>query len=246
MSMSNLGRVVATVTPAEDRRHRMDERQCQTSPLQLNSVAGLRHRNSEASFSSSDSVGLSMTPEDEDRLRNSFASSPPLVPLDNMRTQQNDESRGGNGDDNMLNHADGMGGAGGSDDAMEAESPNQVDGYQGVSDMAAMAKGRFKEIKNLLIMLPPKTNLGFGARRIGFHVANQREFDLYRSYLTIRCGNTFDIDDDSRTIFFGDEMFLVGMQIAHCAYLHLNGYPCVCGEEFIKFLFEKFIFVDKE
>ncbi len=150
-----------------------------------------------------------------------------------------------------------MGGTGGSDDMMEAESQNQMDGYQGegslengsslvsVGDMAAIAKGRFKEIKNLLIMLPPKTNLGWEARRVGFHVANQREFDLYRSYLTIHCGNTFDIDDKSRTIFFGDEMFLVGMQIARCAYLHVNGHPCLCCEEFIEFMFEKFIFVDK-
>ena len=151
-----------------------------------------------------------------------------------------------------------MGGTGGSDDAMEAESQNQVDGYQGegslessfplvssVGDMATIAKGRFKEINNMLIMLPPKTNLGWGARRVGFHVANQRDFDLYRSYLTIRCGNTFDIDDNSRTIYFGDEMFLVGMQIARFAYLHVNGYPCLCCEEFIEYMFEKFIFVDK-
>ena len=240
MSMSNLDRVVVAVTPAEDRRHGMDERQCQISPIQLNSIAGLPHRNSEASLADSDSVGLFMTVFEEDRL-----------------IHESDGSRGGNGDDNTLNHVEIMGGTGGSDDMMEAESQNQMDGCQGegslengsslvsVGDMAAIAKGRFKEIKNLLIMLPPKTNLGWEARRVGFHVANQREFDLYRSYLTIHCGNTFDIDDNSRTIFFGDEMFLVGMQIARCAYLHVNGHPCQCCEEFIEFMFEKFIFVDK-
>ena len=254
MSMSNLDRVVVAVTPAEDRRRGMDERQCQISPIQLNSIAALPHRNSEASLADSDSVGLFMTVFEEDRLQNSFASS---SRLNNMMIQESDGSRGGNRDDSTLIHAGNMGGTGGSDDMMEAESQNQMDGYQGegslengsslvsVGDMAAIAKGRFKEIKNLLIMLPPKTNLGWEARRVGFHVANQREFDLYRSYLTIHCGNTFDIDDNSRTIFFGDEMFLVGMQIARCAYLHVNGHPCLCCEEFIEFMFEKFIFVDK-
>ena len=247
--MSDVGRVEA-VTPAEDRRRGMDERQCQISPIEFNLVAGLPHRNSAASLASSDSVGLPMTSEEEDLLRNSLL-------LDNMRIQLNDGGRGGNGDANTMNNTDTMGGTGGSDDAMEAESPNEVNGYQGegtmenvvplvsVSDMAMVAKGRFKEIKNLLIMLPPKTNIGFGERRVGFHVRNQREFDLYRSYLTIHCGNTFDIDDDSRTIFFGDEMFLVGMQIARCAYAHVNGHPCLNCEEFIEFMFEKFVFVDK-
>ena len=179
MSMSNIGRVVVAITPAEDRRGEMDERQCQKSPIQLNSIAGLPHRNSEASLADSDSVGLCMTAAEEDRLRKSFASS---THSDNIWIQESDGSGGG---DNTTNHAENMGGTGGSDYAMEAESQNQVDGYQGegslensfplvssVGDMAAIAKGRFKEINNMLIMLPPKTNLGWGARRVGFHVAN--------------------------------------------------------------------------
>ena len=92
MSMSNLDRVVVAVTPAEDRRRGMDERQCQISPIQLNLIAGLPHRNGEASLADSDSVGLFMTVVEEDRLRNSFASS---SRLNNMMIQESDGSRGG-------------------------------------------------------------------------------------------------------------------------------------------------------
>ena len=247
--------VVAAALAMEDRghgKHRMNERETPT-----HFVAGLPHRTSEASLVDTDSVGLSMTAGEEDRLRNSFTPSP-LVPFDIMGTQQSDESMGGNGGDGMRNHAENMGGTGGRNDAMEDESLNEVEGYQGegalenagspfasMVDMATIAKGRFKEIMNLLIMLPTKTNLGLGARRVGFHVANHREFELYRSYLTIHCGNTYELDDDSRTIFFGDEMFLVALQIARCAYVHVNGRPCVCGEELIKFMFDKCVFRDR-
>ena len=80
------------ITPVEDRQRGMDERQCQISPIQLNSIAGLPHRNSEASLADSDSVGLCMTAAEEDRLRKSFASS---THSDNMRIQESDGSRGG-------------------------------------------------------------------------------------------------------------------------------------------------------
>lgn len=238
----------------EDRRsgkHRMNGR---ATPTHF--VAGLPRRTSEASLVDTDSVGLSMTAGEEDRLRNSFTPSP-LVPFDIMGTQQSDESMGRSGGDGLMNHAENMGGTGGSNDAMEDESTNKVGGYQGdgasengspfgsVIDYATITKGRFKEIKNLLIMLPTKTNLGLGARKVGFHVANHREFDLYRSYLTIHCGNTYELDDNSRTIYFGDEMFLVALQIARCAYAHANGLECLCGEELIKFMFDKCVFCDK-
>ena len=257
IDVENADQLVVDVAIAmeEDRRsgkHRMNGRETPT-----HFVAGLPHRTSEASLVDTDSVGLSMTAGEEDRLRNSFTPSP-LVPFNIMETQQeSDESTGRNGGDSMMNYAGNMEGSGGTNDAMEDESPNQVGGYQGdsalengspygsVVDFATITKGRFKEIKNLLIMLPTKTNLGFGARKVGFHVSNQRQFELYRSYLTIHCGNTYELDDDSRTIFFGDEMFLVALQIARCAYVHVNGRPCVCGEELIKFMFDKCVFRDR-
>lgn len=104
---------------------------------------------------------------------------------------------------------------------------------------------RFREIDKILIMMTPLA----GQREelmVRFQVEELDHFDLYRSYLKINCKEgTFRCDEDSRTIVFGDEMFLVAIHIARASF-HRDGIVLGMFDlELLKLLFGQFIFMDK-
>ena len=103
----------------------------------------------------------------------------------------------------------------------------------------------FREINRILIMMTPLAD----QRQelfVRFQVQELTHFDLYCSYLIINCKEgTFRCEEDSMTFVFGDEMFLVAIQIMR-AFYHRDGVVMgVFDSEFCKVLFERFIFEDK-